>query len=213
MVPIVREETAIVRYLFAFPPPSDKPLNFLLIETLKSVLTPVITGISSKLDDLLKNEHSVTVSPVNLLQSAYSASSFHDLDRQQRGFYKSHSRVSTFRLVCAYPCPVRLTLTVRVRSINNETGQLVLRINGVEIAVLPASRQWQTHELEIGAQHVVEGVNFVTIQWPDQIWTMEDQLRRMIRELDRGHVPEVAPSFGELHQFNALSIDINDAIN
>jgi hypothetical protein len=207
VAPFVTEIGPVATYLSSAPPPPDKDLNLVFIESLVSTLEPIVPGVRQMASSTLEAEHSITLFPADLLKRACCSTSFVDLEQDWHNnaiAYRAYSPQSTFRVVCDRVSPVLLRLTIRVRGVSpKDRKRAVLRVNDAEVARFRVTSNWRTREFSVSRELLVTGLNVISIQWPQQSWTREERFLHIVRQLELGRVPEVSRIFGELHCFKA----------
>ena len=194
---------AAALHLFNSLPPLRKNLSVYLIEALETVLTPSTPGLRDMMKRLLISEFCVGNAPCDLAQRAYSSTSLEDWDWLNHTiFYRARQPKSTFRFICCQKFPIRLTITARSRSLP-ASGVATLESNGRPVAPFSMSSGWETHQLELPADYLVEGMNSFSIRWPAQNFTIEDRLRTIGRDLEAGRIPTVPLIYAEIAELRA----------
>jgi hypothetical protein len=198
------ENTSVVSLLFdRTNPVADKFLNRTLIEEIVTANEKNNPALRSKTDDLLGQQHGVDQLPVDLLNKAYSASSYHSLpDESDVAYLRCCHRQSVFNLRCSRLHPIELTLSYRTR--DTTAGQPIgVKVNGREVATIPSSVSWTSATLVVPATHFCCGFNTVQLDWPNADWNLRLWKDRIADRLETGSIAALLPTYGELHAFQA----------
>jgi len=197
------DQGAAALHLFNSLPPLRKTLNLELMQVLVSVLTPQVPTLRERTERLLITEFCVGNGPCDLLQRAHASTSLEDWDWLNGTiFYRARQRRTVFKLVCCRKLPVVLQLTIRsVDCLSTE--QLRVLSNERLVAALPVSDVWQTHQIDIPADLLNEGLNAILIEWPANQFTRQDRFRTIGRELELGLIPTVPVIYGQISRLQA----------
>jgi hypothetical protein len=175
-------------------------------------------GIDARpgLDQVRRAEHSVANGTINLLDSYYCSAAlqpqelFWALPMAERSlfklwsdYYNAYSIESRFVFVGEAGVPVRLRLTCRLPGDSAQEGQIHVEVNGKRIGETTIHRDWETWDLFVAAQIVVDGLNDVVIRWPVPAFPGDKALAATADDLAGETQPEFFPLFGEIHSFTA----------
>jgi hypothetical protein len=187
-------------------PVEETFVNLPLVFEIAKILEKIIP--SQKQDSLsrLVEQHGVEERCVDLLGRAYSISSNSiSLDYFDYAYYKGCERASRFKLICKSKLVVRLMITYRCRQRASDEP-IIVRIDGVDIADLPASTVWHKCTILVPAERIQRGVNLIEIQWPAVDWNVSVWRDDIAEHFERGELIGIAPVFGEIYELSAASV-------
>jgi hypothetical protein len=205
MAPLASHKSFSAYPLFHRFPTRQKSLNLLLLEVLISVLTPAMPEVREKASSLLKAEHCLTSTPIDLLQEPYWNESLGWSQPNSAVYYKAYRPQSTFRIVCSTASPIRLTFTARISDIGTRKRFASLYLNATKIASYGVSSRWRKYEVEIPGDLLAEGLNTILIQWPKRSWAIKERIIHILGQVESDRSFEMWPIYGELHSFKAVA--------
>lgn len=188
-----------------------KRLDIVLSEAIIKSLCAIDIDIGKDISDLRVNEHSTRTGAKELTDFYYSSTM---LDHQQSGWtsksfstnrgshciYASALReTSKFVFFAEGGRPVGLKFTYRVPALPGSDGVVEIDVNGHRLAHAPVSKTWQTLELNILNNYVVDGLNEIVITWPNGDGYSETALNWAADALQARQVPQFYRLFGEIH--------------
>jgi hypothetical protein len=121
----------------------------------------------------------------------------------ERAYMQAFTPTSVFFLARPQAGAVSFRLTCRLPG---GRGEVAAGIDGRADVVLAVEEHWQTFEFELRAPG---GLSRITLDWPVRP-PPPDSLERAARRLERGTYPDVFPWFGEVHAFQACSLEGSD---
>ena len=208
MNPIARDATAksaSALQLFNSLPPLRKNLNLTLTEAMLSAMTPLMPALRETTDRLLISEYCAGNGPCDFLLRAFSSTSLEDWDWLNGTIhYRARRRLTPFRFVCCRPFPLVLDLTLRTCKIS-PPADAVMTLNGVSVASIRVSPEWRTHRIEIHESFLNEGLNSLSIAWPEPSFTVQDRMAAIQNELEDSRIPTVAFVYGEVARLRATA--------
>jgi hypothetical protein len=185
---------------------NPKRQNTSLMEVLADIAGPTV---SKRYDSLLRHELAVGKTAVDLIGASAFGPVFGHLDYGQQSYFKAHLRQSDFRLVYDGNGGdhVLFRLSSRIRN-KSAVGKVVsVLINGVATHTWEAEWDWSRSEFMAGPDALKDGINRLTIMWPDAGTSKEDQLEYVCHCLERAvdftDFPDVYVIYGELYEFTA----------
>jgi len=104
-----------------------------------------------------------------------------------------------FRFALSTPERLRIHLTVRAPDTTHTSAPTAtVQINDEAVATLPLGRNWSRHTLELAVHQLQEGINRITLVWPDPDMDGGAALQRAIARLERDQDADIHPVFGEV---------------
>ncbi len=194
---------------------NEKRLDKVLLDAVVDALAEVGVDGRSRLDELRREEHSVTAREMNLLDYYYcsSADQLQDLSwlirtegkkgRPEAEYYKAYCPESRFIFVGEAGCPVRLTLTCRLPRLALPSSSILVVFNGKPQAEMVITREWSTWDIGLAGEVVRDGLNEVAVRWPLPEFPGTQGLEEVRSALYEGRFPAFYPVFGEIHSFTA----------
>jgi hypothetical protein len=191
---------------------NEKRLDASLLDVMADTLRDVGIDARNQLNQLRREEHSVTVREINLLDFYYCSSVDQPLEgiwvssiedkryQPDARYYKAYAPESMFVFVGEAEFPVQLCLTCRLPE---SQGSILVEVNGKPLAELAAGRDWTTWDLTIDAETVRDGINEITVSWPIVEFNYEQALKEAAMKMYEGKFPHFYPVFGEIHSFIA----------
>jgi hypothetical protein len=161
--------------------------------------------------DLRVTEHSIRTGPKELTDFYYSSTMAGPSERawtsrsfpNNRGSHSIYAsafwETSKFVFFSEKRRPVGLKLTYRVPTLSRADGTVEIDVNGQRVAQVPVGRAWQTLELSILSDCVVDGTNEIVIAWPREDDGAEAALGRVADTLIARRLPYFYRVFGEIH--------------
>ena len=150
--------------------PGMKTMDISLVDAITTALKPVVPGVQDKIDQLRKSEHGVTVQGIDLLESFYSKTSYnYYFDEGECGLYQARTLESDFHFILRKPGdPLQFEIGCRLPGAGPSKRLIGIRMNDGDhdVAGLPASGDWITHSFRVEPEHLVDGVNKLSIKWP-----------------------------------------------
>jgi len=190
-------------------------MDSLLLDAITDSLGEQGTEVRSMLHRLRKAEHSVAHRDTNLLDYYYCSEGSQQevmwvvphlagyLNHKSNHYYKAFWRESKFAFVAEAFCPVTLSLTCRLPELALAEGRVTVSINGRLIARAEITRKWETWEILVPPQMVIDGLNQLTLHWPIPIFPGLKAYAPVAGHLAEKLYPEFFRVFGEIHSFRA----------
>jgi hypothetical protein len=200
----------IQRYLLQF---DNQQLDPLLLSAVVNSLKHLGIEAGQRVDQLRRQEHSVTAKSTNLLEYYYCSAGCQPLEvawvlpkrdklsRRTNNYYRAFWFESRFAFVGDADCPVNLHFTCRVP--NRIQGDVSIYLNDKGIADLAISRDWSTWDILVPGSLIRNGVNSVAVRWPIPDFSGLEGYAAVMADLLEGKVPEFYCSFGEIFAFRA----------
>jgi hypothetical protein len=161
-----------------------------------------VNGRTTNLLDYYYN--SATVQPRNLEWLLKDPQPFSDMDGAH--YYKAFSRVSKFVFIGDMGCSVRLFLTSRIKSPGRSNDVVTVEVNGAVLGKLSIGRQWETVDITVGGETILDGVNEVAVRWPTPEFPGRSGLESAADAMLEQRQPEFYPVWGEIHSFTASQV-------
>lgn len=207
--------TLIHRYLFGN---NDKRLDRLLLDAIIEALARHGIDARERLDRLRREEHSVKVRNIDLLDYYYysAAQQPHELSalfwlthnarlNYDFRYYRALWPESKFNFVGEANCPLQFCLTCRLPNTASREDTISLVISGKPQAKIVIGREWTTWEIDVAADVVQDGINEVVVSWPIPEFPGHQALEKVADDLCAGNFPAFYPIFGEIHSFTVSS--------
>lgn len=203
----------IHRYIFRN---NDQRLDKLLLKAIADALEEVGIEAHERLERLRREEHSVRVRDVDLLDYYYcsSAGQAQELEGLSwatyrigfaRRYYRAFWTHSRFVFVGEAGYAVNLSLTCRLPQATSQQGTISIELNGKHQVAFDIDAQWSSWEITVQGQDVVEGLNEVIVRWPIPEFCSDEDLSKATTDFYQRRYPEFYPYFGEIHSFSASS--------
>jgi hypothetical protein len=203
----------IQHYLLRY---NHQQLDSVLLEAVVSALQQAGIEAGERLNELRREEHSVTGRDINLLDYYYNSAGLqaqetmwavpglHNyVDHTVSHYYKAYWLESKFVFVGEAKDAVQLRLTCRLPRLALAQGEITITVNGERLGETPITREWQTWELEVEAELVREGLNEIVIHWPTPAFPGLRGLDAVAGDLMERNLPAFFCVFGEIHTFVA----------
>lgn len=191
-------------------------LDSLLLDAVVDALKERGIDAGNQLQELRKEEHSVTRGPVDLLQFYYCSEGLQQqeimwvmpylndyLDHKMHRYYKAFWRESNFVFVGEANKQVDLRLTCRLPNTGPASGSISLRVNGEQVGKAFIGHRWETWNFFVAGTIIRDGVNEVTITWPIPVFPGLKPLDSIATDLMERVYPELFCAFGEIHSLIA----------
>jgi len=201
------------RYLFRF---NEQRLDRLLIDAIVDALYEAGFDERQRLDQLRREQHSISFSQTNLLGYYYcsAAQQPHELTGLNRvaferhlnfnkRYYRAYWPESRFIFVGDADCALRLCLTCRLSSDQPEEAPISVALNGKPQAEIVINHEWTSWNLDLPGKVMRDGVNEVTVHWPIPDFNSDAALKQVVLDMCAMKFPELYPVFGEIHSFTA----------
>lgn len=176
------------------------------------VLLPAIADALEKnglpslafLDELRKNERSLSDRPRDLLDP-YHRASLEDLDWLEwpTHFRRAYSPTSRYPWISRAPGEVVFVVNCR-RMGAADPGECQVRINGTCVIRLPLTSEWSTLRFSAPGNLVQSGVNWLEIDWPIDLPGGEEEIEYIAREHEHGRFVPLLPVFAEISFLSAV---------
>ena len=199
-------------------------LELVLAEAVANCVKAVGLDIQKDILDLRVEENSIRTGPKELTDFYYS-SAIPDLSKRSwmsqslptnRGsrsiFSSAFYQTSEFVFFGDRGRPAGLKFVYRIPNLPASNGSVAIDVNNHRLAEVPAGPTWQTFEISILGDHVVDGMNHITITWPDEEYCEEIELHNAADAIAARRLPYFYRVFGEIHAlqaFDALECSAN----
>ncbi|MET0650622.1 MAG: hypothetical protein ABW208_28775 [Pyrinomonadaceae bacterium] len=203
----------MLRYLMRY---NDQKLDAELLDATVVALEEAGFSARERLERLRREEHSVSVREVNLLDYYYCSSAnqpqetawqtrlkINQYRMNEAEYYKAYWRESRFFFVGEAGVPVRLSLTLRLPRLTPEGAQVSVELNGRPQAEIEGAHEWATWDIMVEGSAVRDGLNGVTVRWPIQDFEPAAALERIMQDFFERKVPDFYAVFGEIYSFTA----------
>jgi hypothetical protein len=194
---------------------NNQQLDQHLLDGVVLALKKLGIDAAERLEQLRREEHSVAVRDTNLLDYYYCSAGLqpqevtwalprHDVfvKGRQRHYYKAYSPESRFVFVGEAGLPLSLSLTCRIRNLEDSDGTIAVELNGRERReIAEVSRDWQTWEISVGGEVTRDGLNEVVVYWPVPSFPGLRGLHAGVDSLIEKTFPEFFCEFGDIHTF------------
>ncbi len=194
---------------------NDKRLDKLLLNAIVNALEEVGIEARERLEQIWREEHSVSLSEINLLDYYYCsaaeqqqelASLNRDEEKRHRpdgDYYRAYWPESRFVFVGEAGCPVHLCLTCRLPKSESREKSINLMLNGKPQVKIAISSEWSTWDIELPGDEVQEALNEIALHWPIPEFESSKVLEKARLSLYERKFAEFYPVFGEIHSFKA----------
>jgi hypothetical protein len=187
-------------------------LDSVLLDAVVNALKQAGIDAGKQLDNLRREEHSVTRGPVDLLQFYYCSEGLQQqeimwafphlkdyLNHKMHHYYKAFWRESRFVFVAEANNPVHLRITCRLPNFELTAGVMSLLVNGECVGKALITRDWETWDFTIAGDLVKDGINGIVVRWPMPIFPGLKPLETVVSDLIERIYPEFFCVFGEIH--------------
>jgi hypothetical protein len=202
--------TLVQQYLFHM---GKQRLDQRMLDAIAAALKSAGEDVSEQLANIRAEEQKAAGGKTNLLDYYYCSSSAQPLDtvwvlplqQQLTGsdYFRAHWWKSRFIFVGRTGVDASLTLTCRVCDPGPGSPTIGVEVNGRLRLEVPASTQWETWNIQVPADLLVDGVNEICISWPDPDNAGAQALARTAKQILEGTFTELFCIFGEIHSFTA----------
>lgn len=224
---IEMQSPSVLRALY-ITPRTPKAFNSALVSAIAGALDPGDRSLQHA-QSILVGEHAVNHGQVDLLHRFYcglaATAAFRedwtsesglptcqplwaghidtpDYTESSFAFFKARNKSSQFLLVCDSPCDMLLSLTFRIS--NCAAGSAVsVSVNGTRITSVVGTQHWQVQQIMIPGTVLSRGANVVEIVWPPLQWPSLRWIEELAYGFECGHLPDIRPAYGEIHNFHA----------
>jgi hypothetical protein len=185
----------------------DADLLEVLVEALEARGVAVREDLA---DRLLRSLAAAASGPVDLLGRRYLWDPVQRLypeameidDLPARFLFRAAWPASSFCLVAEIGGG-RVEATLRLAALpgvpaNGRQGEVVLAVNGQELARWPVGERWSRHRIQVGGQGLRRGLNRLTLHWPLPPACGDEALEGLCRRLEQGLEADLHPIFGEV---------------
>jgi hypothetical protein len=188
-----------------------KRLDIDLSDAMVECLREIDIDIGQEISDLRMKEHSIRTEPKELTDFYYSSTMLSPSERAWTSKSFSTNRAthciyasafwetSKFVFFAEQGRSIGLKFTYRVPHPPKSDDTVEVHVNGHVVARAPAERTWQTLEMCILDDYVVDGLNEVVIAWPKEGECSKAALNRAADTLISGRVPHFYGVFGDIH--------------
>lgn len=195
-------------------------LDTVLLDSVAIALSTAGVNAQRQLDQLRRQEHSVTHRDVNLLDYYYCAEGLQQqeimwnvahladyLSHKPNHYYKAYWRESRFAFIGEANHAVRLRLTCRRPHpvLGEESASMYL--NDCLIGKVSIGPEWQSWDITVPGNVVKDGLNKIAIHWPIPEFDRVKQFECVALDLVDKMYPEFFCVFGEIHSFVASDGD------
>jgi hypothetical protein len=205
----------IHHYLFGN---NDKRLDRLLLDAINEALEEVGIDARERLARLRREEHSVKLRDINLLDYYYCSAAqqpqelsglfwAHHKDRLSYDvrYYRAYWPESNFIFIGEANCPLQFCLTCRLPETASGEDTISLTINGKPQVEIVIGREWTTWDINVAGDVVQDGINEVAVCWPVPDFPGQAALDKVADDLCAGKFPDFYAVFGEIHSFTVSS--------
>lgn len=157
---------------------NEKRLDSMLCDALVDALEEVGVAARERLNQLRREQHSVSSSEINLLDYYYCSAANQQQElawasrseekryRPPANYYKAYWPESRFVFVGEAGSGVRLSLTCRLPQRAPAYAPILISVNGEQQAEIVIGREWTTWDINLPGDVVRDGVNEIAISWP-----------------------------------------------
>jgi hypothetical protein len=204
------------RELFTLIRDGKKRLDLSLIDAMTGCLAAAGIDLRPNVSELRLREHSLKTGPKELTDFYYSSAMIRPSEEgwTSKSFstnISSHSiytsaftERSKFVFFGEKGRSVGLKLTYRVPGQNAPAGGINIHVNGHHLAQAPAAATWQTFEVCILSDVLADGLNEVSITWPNEGESSQALLDHAADTLLARRMPRFYRVCGEIHSLRAF---------
>jgi hypothetical protein len=146
-------------------PNNKKILDADLVEVILDVLRQNNIAASRDVQDFMIEQHGISDSPENLLQTFYSAFNYYVSPVNSTSWYVSYMDRSEFLLVTE-PDDMEFNLVVRNKELKGKRAQAIFCVNGSVVYKMEIGERWKSFRFVIARNFFNKGKNLMTIEWP-----------------------------------------------
>jgi hypothetical protein len=201
----------MLRYLLRY---SSQQLDTILLSAIVDSLKMVAKDARLRLEQLRREEHSITCGETNLLSYYYCSDAIQPQEaawtmpvlegsvrRKMANHYKAYWLESRFVFVGEEGRSVRLGLTCRLPDPGPSEGTIFIMVNGKRQAEIVISREWGTWDILVPGAVVRDGPNAIVIGWPMPKFASQRALDAVMDDLVKNRILELYSVFGEIDSF------------
>ena len=199
----------IHRYLFNS---NDKRLDNILLAAMADVLEEAGIPARERLAQRRREEHSVRLGQINLLEYYYYTSSeqpqeVESLDwpnyrlPKDIGYFQAYWPESRFVFVGEAGYAVKLSLTCRLPKPTPRETTIRVKLNGIPQVEIDIDPEWSTWDISVPGEDVRDGVNEVVVRWPMPEFPCAEALSKVTASFCEMKFPDFYAVFGEIHSF------------
>jgi hypothetical protein len=203
----------IHRYLFRS---NDKRLDNILLGAMVDVLEEAGIPARERLERRRREEHSVRLGQINLLEYYYYTSSEQPQEVEALGwpnyrlprdigYFTAFWPESRFVFVGEAGYVVNLCLTCRLPKPAPRETSITVKLNGIPQVEIIIGTEWTTWDISLPGEAVRDGVNEVVVRWPMPEFHCAEALSKVTASFCEMQFPDFFPIFGEIHSFTASS--------
>ena len=202
----------IHRYIFRI---NEKRLDNVLMNAIADALEAVGIEAHEQVAQLRRNEHSVRVRNVDLLDYFYCSSAGQPQELEgwgpnsrpelDRHYYRAFWPYSRFVFVGEADYGVNFALSCRLPQSTSHPARVSIAINGKHAVDCEVDTRWSSWEIAVPGQNIIDGLNEITVCWPLPEFHSNEALSAATRDLCQHRLPNFYPVFGEIHSFTATN--------
>jgi hypothetical protein len=194
--------------------PGQQRLDLVLGDAIVDSLLARGVELGPRLSKLRRDEHSTKTGPKELTDLRYSSaipgrwpdawtSRSFPMNYGSHALYASaFSQISRFVFFGEQGQAVGLKLTYRVPAASGQHCVVGVDVNGHTIVQAQTRAGWQTLEVIVSGDRVVEGMNEIAVIWPEGNRRSELLLEQAADALGARRLPYVYEVFGEIHSLS-----------
>ncbi|MCW8092496.1 hypothetical protein [Alteromonas sp. ASW11-130] len=197
----------VKRYLFSM---GTNCLDQLLFDAFSTCCSQHDIQLDSYLSKIQNSQHTVgNLDKINLLDPYFHSTSFSETQLIEGGannrndYYKAYMASSQFCFFTDAEREQQLKVTLKlVNQLKNEQ-RVFIKINGQVVEKVLASNEWKSCHITLPKKLLVAGINYVQLEWPEQILNANEHLERICSDINGQLVPEIYPIYG-----NVFSLEV-----
>ena len=145
-------------------------------------------------------------------------------DLTERATHRSPWPASRFLLICIGEEEVELTITARLPpaggpgegsagqgrvlgQVGQVPGQVLVTVNNETTGSISLGVTWSRQVIRVDSGLLKQGINTITLHWPQPTVSGEEALERVIQQLELGWEADLHPVFGEIYSLVAKPTD------
>ena len=191
-------------------------LDLILADAVIEALKKTGVDIGKEISDLRLAQHSISTGPKeltdfyfssaipNMGKPAWTSCSLLNNGGSKSAFAVAYWETSKFVFLGEKGQAVGLKLTYRLPASSASAGVVDVDVNGRRVARALVDRTWQTLQLSIPGDCIVDGINEVHILWPTDMRSSEEVLGETADALLAGRLPRFHTVFGEIHSLKVF---------
>ena len=201
----------MLRYLLRY---SSQQLDSILLGAIVDSLKMFAKDARLRLEQLRREEHSVTRGETNLLSYYYCLDALQpqeaawtlpaldgEVRRKVANHYKAYWLESRFVFIGEEGRPVRLGLTCRLPDPAPSEGTISIVVNGKRQADMVIGREWGAWDILVPGAVVLNGLNEIVIGWPMPEFASQRAIDSVMDGLVRNRILDLYSVFGEIDSF------------